>query len=151
MQTGYRQLRKGRWSVPNQVYHVTFATAKRRPTFVELRPARVVIRYMQHEVERGHARSLCFVLMPDHLHWLVQIGDVKPLGIVINNVKSRSARDVNRALGSTGRVWQKGFYDRAIREAEDLPSIARYIVANPLRAGLVKSVRNYPHWDAEWI
>jgi len=29
--------------------------------------------------------------------------------------------------------------------------VARYIVANPLRAGLVESVRDYPHWDAIWL
>jgi hypothetical protein len=38
-----------------------------------------------------------------------------------------------------------------IRREEDLVSIARYIVANPLRAGIVKSVREYPHWDAVWF
>ncbi len=151
MQRGHRKLRKGRWSIPHQVYHVTFATMKRRPTFTELRPARVVINCLRREVEEGHAHSMCFVLMPDHLHWFVQTREAKPLGIVINNLKSRSARGVNQALGQTGRVPQKGFYDRAIRESEDLPGIARYIVANPLRAGLVNSVRDYPHWDAEWL
>ena len=48
-------------------------------------------------------------------------------------------------------LWQRGYYDRAIRSDEDLPSIARYIVGNPIRAGLVTSVGQYPHWDASWI
>ena len=34
---------------------------------------------------------------------------------------------------------------------EDLVAVARYIVANPVRAGLVKNVRDYPHWDAVWL
>ncbi|MCF6281296.1 MAG: hypothetical protein L3J28_03650 [Candidatus Polarisedimenticolaceae bacterium] len=42
-------------------------------------------------------------------------------------------------------------HDRAIRKEEDLVAIARYIVANPLRAGLVKSIKDYPHWDCVWL
>jgi len=38
-----------------------------------------------------------------------------------------------------------------MRKEEDLQALARYIVANPLRAGLVKRVGDYPHWDAMWL
>jgi putative transposase len=48
-------------------------------------------------------------------------------------------------------VWQRGFYDRAIRKEEDLLAVARYIVANPLRAGLVSQLSDYPFWDAVWL
>jgi hypothetical protein len=55
------------------------------------------------------------------------------------------------ATGAEGPVWQSGFHDRALRHDEDLLDAARYIVANPLRAGLVKSLRMYSHWDACWL
>jgi REP element-mobilizing transposase RayT len=45
-------------------------------------------------------------------------------------------------------LWQKGFHDRAIRTEADLPAIGRYIVTNPVRAGLVSRVGAYPHRDA---
>jgi hypothetical protein len=48
-------------------------------------------------------------------------------------------------------VWQKGFYDHALREGEALQNVARYIVANPLRAGLVAHIGDYPLWDAVWL
>ncbi|MGH8412134.1 MAG: REP-associated tyrosine transposase, partial [Pseudomonas sp.] len=38
-----------------------------------------------------------------------------------------------------------------IRRDEDLPAVARYIVANPLRAGLVEKIGDYPLWDAVWL
>jgi hypothetical protein len=50
-----------------------------------------------------------------------------------------------------GNIWQRGFFDRAIRKDDDLLGIARYIVANPLRAGIVDSVGDYPLWDAMWL
>ncbi|MGB7814803.1 MAG: hypothetical protein WBL28_00460 [Methylotenera sp.] len=48
-------------------------------------------------------------------------------------------------------IWQPGFYDHAIRKDEDIVAIARYIIANPIRAGLVKRVGDHPHWDAVWL
>lgn len=49
------------------------------------------------------------------------------------------------------RVWQRGFHDRALRQEEDLIATARYVVANPLRAGLVDRIGDYPWWDAVWL
>ena len=88
--------------------------------------------------------------MPDHLHWLFELGD-QPLDTVLASVKSRSAKAVNASRRKTGQVWQRGFHDRAVRHEEDIRAIARYIVANPLRAGLVQHVGDYPLWDAVWL
>ena len=98
------------------------------------------------EEQRGHAVTMAFVVMPDHLHWLVQLIGNSSVCVV----KSFSARIIN-AAGSRGTVWQRGFYDRAIRKDDDLVAIARYIIANPLRAGIVDSVGRYPLWDAIWL
>jgi REP element-mobilizing transposase RayT len=69
----------------------------------------------------------------------------------MQGIKGRSAISINRALGSHGQLWQKSFHDHALRKEEDLLAIARYIVANPLRAGLVKKIGDYPLWDAIWL
>ena len=53
--------------------------------------------------------------------------------------------------GSQGGLWQRGYHDRALRRDEDLKAAARYIVMNPLRAGLVKRPGDYPLWDAVWL
>ncbi len=88
--------------------------------------------------------------MPDHIHWLVELhnGDLPKLMQV---VKSRSARLINQARGFSAPVWQKGYFDRALRREDDLKTMARYIVANPLRAGLVDHIGDYALWDAIWI
>jgi REP element-mobilizing transposase RayT len=46
---------------------------------------------------------------------------------------------------------QRAFYDHALRQDEDVQGVARYIVANPLRAGLVENIGDYPLWDAIWL
>ncbi len=95
-------------------------------------------------------QSLAWVIMPDHLHWLItlQSGDLSAL---MRGIKGRSALALNRVLHSQGAVWQPGFHDRALRKDEDLQSLARYIVANPLRSGLVTKIGDYPLWNAAWL
>lgn len=51
----------------------------------------------------------------------------------------------------TPSMRSKSFYDHALREEDDLKGIARYIVANQIRAGLVEKIGDYPHWDAVWL
>ena len=88
---------------------------------------------------------MAFVIMPDHLHWLMQLLGAQSLQSVIKVVKSKVSLKIGRP------IWQPGYYDRAIRKEEDIQAVARYIVANPIRAGLVNKVGDYPHWDAIWI
>ena len=83
--------------------------------------------------------------MPDHLHWLMQINQKQTLSSIVKSVKAKTAQAIGK------HIWQAGYYDHAIRKDEDMVSIARYITANPIRAGLVKKVGDYPHWDAIWL
>ena len=112
---------------------------------------RIVVNSLRHEDKSGRAQTLAFVVMPDHLHWLVELADGANLSGIVHNVKSNSARQINASRNRFRAVWQRGFFDRAIRAEEDLPAVARYIVANPLRAGLAKSCREYPLWDSIWL
>jgi REP element-mobilizing transposase RayT len=86
--------------------------------------------------------------MPDHWHGLLQLEGDGPLAGVMQNAKARA---VNLARGRGGTVWMPGFHDHALRHERDLLPCARYIVANPLRAGLVDRLGRYPYWDAVWL
>ena len=143
-------LRKGRFSEPGCIYLVTTVTRDRVPHFYDFHIGRLVVDTLRAETSRAH--TLAYALMPDHLHWLVQqLNSDHTLSRVVADVKSVSSRRINAALGRKGSVWQQGFHDHALRDDEDIPATARYIVANPLRAGLVKSLRDYPLWDAIWL
>ncbi len=142
---GSHRLRIGRHSQAGQVYLLTMVTLNRQAVFAEFQAARCLIRTLHAEDRLGRARTWAYVLMPDHLHWLMQLGEHVNLSTCVQGVKSL----VSRQLGQT--VWQPGFHDRAMRQEEDLQALARYIVTNPLRAGLVKRVGDYPHWDAMWL
>ena len=140
-----RDLRTDRHSAGGQIYHVTTTTRNRQSIFVDFYSARLLIRTLRYAHQQEWVESLSFVVMPDHLHWLFVLGNQKSLAEVVASVKNYSS------MQNPGLKWQAGFHDRAIRKEEDLLAIARYIVANPLRANLVTSIREYPHWDAKWV
>lgn len=140
-----KNLRKGRVSLSNQIYHIISTTKNRTTVFSELASARKLILTLQQSDILKFTNTLAFVVMPDHLHWLMQLNEGATLSRVVKNLKSQSAK----AIGQP--IWQAGYYDHAIRQDEDIQKIARYIVANLIRAGLVNKVGDYPHWDAIWL
>jgi len=144
-------LLKGRFSEANRVYHITVCTENRQPWFRDYACGRVVVNQMYQIHQQQMLSSLAWVLMPDHLHWLLQLGQKQTLSHVIKLFKGRSAAAVNQHLQRQGSLWQRGFHDHALRRDEDLQQVARYIIANPLRAGLVEKIGDYPLWDAIWL
>ena len=147
---GHAALRRGRVSIPGQIYCLTTATAGRRPLFADFTRARIAIGEMRSLQRRDWLNSLAFVVMPDHVHWLVELGPL-PLEKAIQTFKGRSARQLRASCAVRGPVWQPGFHDRAVRRDESISAAARYIVMNPVRAGLVETPGDYPHWDCAWL
>lgn len=88
--------------------------------------------------------------MPDHPHIVLRLSH-RPLSRAIQAFKSRTARAINLPRGTTGPVWQAGFYDHCIRDDEALLRQARYVIENPLRRGLVARCEDYPYWWCRWI
>lgn len=140
LDSGHKALRRGRASLPGHFYHLTFTVADRAPVFSDWHLGRAVACCLNSPELLRDASSQAWVLMPDHMHWLVQLGEELQLDELVRRVKSASAQRVNRLRGHSGALWQQGYYDHLIRDDENLRDVARYIVANPLRAGLVKRV-----------
>ena len=147
---GKQALRKGRYSTPNGVYFVTIVTHKRIPWFQEFDLACSMSRRLADSAFFADARNFCWVVMPDHVHLLLSPGEFGLSGIV-GRLKGISARDLNRQIGRKGRFWEASFHDHGLRKEEALRQVARYIVANPLRAGLAEKASDYPYWNAIWL
>lgn len=104
-----RRLRTGRVSIPDQVYAVTTVTRKRYPYFSEFSAARCLVRVLREEQVMGRSETLAYVVMPDHLHWLLRLLPGHDLSVVVRDVKAVSSRRLEC------RLWQKGFHDHALR------------------------------------
>src|ERR1017187_1622840 len=140
-----KRLRSGRVSLPHQVYLVTMVTESRAKIFAQYESAAVAARCLYDETIARRADTFAFVVMPEHLHWLLQLGELSSLAETVRLYKAK----VSVLLGQ--RIWQDGFHDHAVRTEENIADVARYMVANPLRAGLCDKIENYPYWNAIWI
>ena len=148
---GYRRLRTGRCSVSSQLYLITWTTSQRQPRFLDTESARAAARTISSTELWFPSRCLCWVLMPDHWHGLIELGEGANLSTVVQRIKGVTARHVNQSCAFDGPLWAKGFHDHALRRDEAIEQAAHYIIANPVRAGLVEDPMDYPYWDAYFI
>ena len=146
----YNALLERRISKAEGAYLVTTATAHRKSLFRDFTVGLIVAHELCAMEHRDECELLAWVLMPDHLHMLVALRAM-PLSTMMKLFKGRTAREINGMRGTHGAVWQRGSHDHAVRREEDLLDIARYIVANPLRARIVTRMRDYPFWNAKWV
>src|SRR6056300_764043 len=101
------RLRVGRRSLENQIYHVRIGTWHRLPIFESLLAGRYVVRSLI-EVN-SQANTLCYALMPDHLHWLLQLAPEVNLSTSVQKVKSLTTKSIRQSgLIGPEPVWQKG-------------------------------------------
>jgi putative transposase len=95
-------------------------------------------------------RLLACTVMPNHVHMILRLPEREPhlpgrnedwhcrLATVIGSLKKRTASTINIRLGRNGHLWQYETYDHLVRNAEELKRIVRYVLYNPVKAGLVK-------------
>jgi REP element-mobilizing transposase RayT len=97
--------------------------------------------------EGRHYRLLAWCVMPNHVHVVARLFPGQELAKVVKAWKNFSAKSANQALGRKGRFWQREYYDRLIRNGDELDRAIRYVVENPAKAGL----DNWAWvWSAGW-
>jgi hypothetical protein len=90
------------------------------------------------------------VVMPDHMHLLITLGERLPLTKAVQRLKSKTSA----ALRSTDIRWERGFFDRQLRPSDERLPIFLYIYLNPYRAGLLPGSGEWPHYycrEEEWV
>lgn len=147
---GYRRLRKGRRSIPQQTYLITTVCIERQPLFADVRRASAATETLREPRLWRDSKAQCWVLMPDHLHLVLTLGESESLMHAMNRIKSVTSRAAREAVSGVHPIWMPGFHDRALRREEDVPATVRYVLENPVRAGLVSSAALYPHSECGW-
>jgi REP element-mobilizing transposase RayT len=89
-----------------------------------------------------------FVIMPDHVHFFCAMGgrpEPKPLPRFMDGLKQWSAKRISKAMGIAPPIWQAEFFDHVLRTDESYDDKWRYVVENPVRAGLVNLAEEWPY------
>ncbi|KFN48889.1 REP-associated tyrosine transposase [Arenimonas composti] len=146
---GTSALRRGRFSEPQRPCFVTWVTTNRERVFADFEPGCWMARLLDDVACWPGATVDAWILMPDHVHALIR-PDERPLSDVIGRVKGRTAFEFNCRFGRKRPLWQRGFHDRAARAHLNLVDALRYMLQNPVRAGLVQELGEYPFWNCRW-
>lgn len=147
---GHAALRRGRVSLNDASYFLTFCTDRRA---VGLATGVVVAAILREAKESSLGwRLRSAVVMPDHAHLIVDLAAGKTLPEVVRSFKGRSSV----LLRDRGLKWQRGYYDHRLRTAEDLLPVFLYVFLNPYRAGLCKTDGTWAGYycapdDWEWF
>jgi putative transposase len=125
-------------------YSLRFCTDKRAPVFVRDEPVTLVLSQFLRAALEAHVAVIAYCFMPDHVHLLTEGTEERAdCRRFIVRGKQYSAFCYARQFG--GRLWQRYSFDRVLRGDEATLVVARYILANPVRAGLVGRVEEYPY------
>ncbi len=96
----------------------------------------------------GRYNLIAWVVMPNHVHVMIEIFEGHPLDRVIHSWKSFTGFEANQLLKRTGRFWYHDYFDRYIRDERHYYNAIRYIHENPVAAGLVERAVDWPFSSA---
>lgn len=129
---------QGEWA-----YALTVCCMGKQSKFIEDSVVQACIKFLKQACEKYKFEIWCYCFMPDHLHLLLRGGslfsDLKKCIELFKQLSGFWYKQTHRES-----LWQGSYYDQVIAREEKLEPFVRYILENPVRAGLVKDYRNYP-------
>lgn len=133
--------------LPGAIYDIVITTFDRRTLSPTAR--NIILPALRFWNER----RICLfvtVVMPDHVHAIFQPLQIDERnywdpGTIVHSIKAHTTRTINRHENTLGRtLWQPDFYNRIIRDEQELFNRSNYILNNPVRAALSDKPENYP-------
>jgi len=134
---------------PGRIFSITICIFNNKQIFLNKNLADKVWSTAKDSIFSREADLTAACLMPDHLHLLIGVKNVNLVDLISR--WKRFTRKIVYDAGYKDKLWQRSFYDHALRREEQVNAVARYIYENPIRAGLVAKNGDYPYrWHA-WL
>jgi putative transposase len=126
-----------------RTFFITSVTWRRLPIFRNEDRARLLIDVLFDYRQQGKYLLHEFVIMPDHVHALITPAQEISLERAVQLIKGGFSYRLRKE--EKIEVWQLGFTNHRIRDAEDYERHREYIWLNPVRAKFVVDAREYPY------
>jgi REP-associated tyrosine transposase len=124
-------------------YSLTFCTHFRERVFVDAAAVELVLSQFSRAASEQQFSVIAYCFMPDHVHLLVEgLSHDSDCKRFIKLAKQYAAYEFSKGRGK--RLWQPWGFEHVLRDEELTHVVARYILENPVRAGLTNSVLDYP-------
>ena len=147
---GHAALRRGRVSSPGAEYFLTICTDKRITGLTTASCAERILGEIQAMAADNVWSVRCAVIMPDHVHLLIELGPRLPLGKAVSRLKAKTSA----VLREKGLAWERGFFDHRLRANDDVLDVFFYIYLNPYRASLCGLSEAWPWFHChpdDWV
>jgi putative transposase len=128
-----------------RVFFATTKTSMGRRLLQSERNAGLLIDVLGSLVAERHFHLYDFVIMPDHVHLLIEVGCEMTVEKAMQLIKGRFSHRLTKEFGHLGEVWQRGFSEVQVLKSESFAQHRAYIAMNPVKAGLVDSPEKYPY------
>ena len=131
---------------PGALYHVTSRGNARAPIFIDDVDRRFFLDRLGDVVESHHWICHSYCLMTNHYHVLVETPEAN-LSRGMRKLNGQYSQRFNRRHERVGHVLQGRFTGLVVERESHLLELARYVVLNPVRAGMVVAAEDYP-WSS---
>ena len=132
-----------RFHQSRQSHFLTFSCYHRQPKFASSSRCELFLDCLEQTRRGFHLCVYGYVMMPEHVHLLVSEPETNSLADAMHFLKLSFTKRAHHA----GSFWQKRYYDRNVRDADEFTEKLRYIHRNPVKRGLVKTPANWP-WSS---
>jgi putative transposase len=116
-------------------YAITTVTFQRRALFLRTANAELLVNTIFMYKDQGRFLLHAFAVMPEHLHVLLTPGKGQTVERCVQCIKGGFSFSVRKQFA--GEVWQAGFHEHRIRDAEDFRNQIEYVAGNPGRRRLI--------------
>jgi putative transposase len=133
---------------PGRTYFISSATWERRELFRVPDVAETLVRRTLACRDKGAFQLHEFVVMPNHFHLLITPSEATSLEKCVQLIKGGFSHEIHKRRENRMEIWQIGFHDWTIRDAEDYAAKVRYIHMNPVLKRLVELPEEWPFGSA---
>lgn len=142
--------RAARIIIPDAIYHILNRGNNKEVVFFDDEDFRFFLRQIKKYKERFGMKIYHYCLMPNHCHFLAQPSTPRNLAKFMHAIMLVHAQYLQRKYNKVGHIWQGRYKSPAVEKEDYLLKCGYYIEDNPRRAGLVKSLKDWP-WSSYYF
>jgi putative transposase len=130
---------------PSRIFFATTKTSMGMRLLQSERNAGLLIDVLRSLVAEPNFKLHDFVVMPDHIHLLIEVNGEMTIEKAMQLIKGRFSYRLSHEFGYKGEVWQRGFTEEQVLGEKNIEQHRAYIAMNPVNARLVDSPEKYPY------
>ena len=135
--------RTARIAFPSLVYHIISRGNNREWVFHEAEDFEKYLGICRRYKEKFGFKLYHWVLMSNHIHLVMETTEESSLSKIMQGMNLAYTIWFNRKNGKVGHLWQDRFKSAVVERDSYLLECGRYVERNPLRAGMVKDLKEY--------